>query len=232
MVVSTTARAAFIDNGGLQFPAATVPAPGRGDGRRRHRTRSGGRADLFRTSSRRSYSGDTNNPLGGETFVYRITNGSGSLNSIERATIDSFAGFTTDVGYVSGTGDAAPADASRGSSGDIIGFDFKPFPGTVGTAIAPGQMTDLLVIRTNSPTFTASTLSLIDGSTGTPPASPRPRSSPNRHRSGSCCVRRGGCSRAVAARDRRSLRQFGCGAGGRNRRRAVSSHAHCSDMSR
>ena len=27
-------------------------------------------------------------------------------------------------------------------------------------------MTDLLVIRTNSPTFTASTLSLIDGSTG------------------------------------------------------------------
>jgi hypothetical protein len=168
--VCTSARAAFIDNGGLQFPAATVPAPAGGTVVADTRAVPVVAQTFSGTVQSQVISGDTNNPLGGETFVYRITNGSGSLNSIERATIDSFAGFTTDVGYVSGTGDAAPADASRGSSGDIIGFDFKPFPGTVGTAIAPGQTTDFLVIRTNSPSFEASTLSLIDGSTGTAPS--------------------------------------------------------------
>lgn len=165
-LVATAARAAVISSGGLQFPAATVAAP------------SGGTvvadtgpvpvtAPTFSgTVQSQVISGDTNNTLGGETFVYRITNASGSPNSIKRATIDSFANFTTDVGYVTGTG-VAPADADRGTNGDVIGFDFRAFPGTVGDVIAAGQTSALLVIRTNSTTFEPSTLSLIDGSTGT-----------------------------------------------------------------
>lgn len=169
MVSTTAARAAFINNGGLQFPAATVPAPAGGTVIADTGPVPVAAQTFSGTVQSQVISGDTNNTLGGNTFVYRITNGSGSANSIERATIDSFAGFTTDVGYVSGTG-VHPGDANRGTNGDIIGFDFKPFPGTVGTAIAPGQTTDLLIIRTNSPSFVASTLSLIDGSTGTAPS--------------------------------------------------------------
>ena len=165
-LISASARGALLPpSGGLQFPAATVAAPSgtivadTGAVSVVSQTFSG-------TVRSQVFSGDTTNALGGNTFVYRITNNSGSINSIERATIDSFGNFLTDVGYVSGAG-VHPADADRGTSGDIIGFDFKPFPGTVGSAIAPGQTTDLLVIRTNSPSFVPSTLSVIDGSTGT-----------------------------------------------------------------
>jgi len=166
-MVSTAARGAIIDNGGLQFPAATVPAPSAGATLVADTGPVAVVAQTFSGSVQSQvYSNDANNALNGNTFVYRITNGSGSPNSIERATIDSFAGFLTDVGYVSGAG-VHPGDANRGSNGDIIGFDFKPFPQTAGTAIAAGQTTDLLVIRTNSPSFVPSTLTLIDGSAGT-----------------------------------------------------------------
>jgi len=170
-MVSTTARAALLPPGGQQFPAATVAAP------------SGGTviADKTVPVTAPTFSGTVETQVirgedsnGGSTsplltFVYRITNDSTSPNTIKRATIDSFGNFATDVGYATGSG-IAPAIADRGINGDVIGFDFRSFQGNPGNVIGAGQGSDLLVIRTNATTFEPTTLSLIDGSTGTAPS--------------------------------------------------------------
>ena len=83
MVSTTAARAAFINNGGLQFPAATVPAPAGGTVVAATGPVPVVAQTFSGTVESQVISGDTNNTLGGNTFVYRITNGSGSANSIE-----------------------------------------------------------------------------------------------------------------------------------------------------
>jgi len=171
---ASRARAALLPNGGQQFPISTVAAPSGGTVVADTGAAPFAAQTFSGTVQTQVIRGDANNTLAGNTaqlltFVYRITNNSTSPNSIERATIDSFAGFATDVGFVPGPG-VDPADADRGANGDIIGFDFRNFPTTTGNVIGPGQTSDLLVIRTNSTTFQPSSLSLIDGSTGTAPS--------------------------------------------------------------
>ena len=90
-------------------------------------------------------------------FVYSFSNSTGSANSIESFTAYNFAGFTTDVSYVTGTG-SAPTDAKSNGAGSVITYDF--------TGVAPGATSDTLIIRTNGVGYTSGTMSLQDGSAG------------------------------------------------------------------
>ena len=102
--------------------------------------------------------GDTNNPLGGLTFVYTVTNSTNSLDSIDRISLSSFLGFSTQVEYA-GSGDV-PAEGDRSSGGDVVGFDF------FGSSLVKGSTTATLVIRTNALGFAADNMSISDGGVG------------------------------------------------------------------
>jgi hypothetical protein len=106
-------------------------------------------------------------------FFYQISNSSMSTDSIGRVTATSFAGFLVDAGYSSSgepadggtpfpTGTFAPLVVDRNSS-DTIGFAFSAV-GAVGTAVAPGGASTVLVIETNAQSFTAGSSSALDGS--------------------------------------------------------------------
>ena len=60
-----------------------------------------------------------------------------------------FFGYTTDVGYVDGSGDTAPNSVSRGPFGGGIGFNFN----TMSSALIPGQSSDFVVVATNATTY-------------------------------------------------------------------------------
>ncbi len=105
------------------------------------------------------YSGDTNG-LGGLTFTYSVSNSLSSPDELDRVTISGFAGFTIDVGYVTGSG-ATPFFVNRSGDGDVLGFDFSSSP------IMPGTTGATLVVHTSAPYDIASTISIIDGGTGT-----------------------------------------------------------------
>jgi hypothetical protein len=103
--------------------------------------------------------GDPGNPLGGLTFVYQLNNSSSSPDAIDRVSLSSFGGITTDVEYF-GSG-VAPSFGDRSSSpGDIVGFDF------FGATLTPGATTSELIIRTNAQQFTNNTMSVTDGGDG------------------------------------------------------------------
>jgi hypothetical protein len=62
-------------------------------------------------------------------FILQTTNSPSSGDAIGRATLTSFAGFTTDVGTATSAGGltggtAPPVNITRGSSGDVVGFNF------------------------------------------------------------------------------------------------------------
>jgi hypothetical protein len=88
-------------------------------------------------------------------FVYQLTNGAGSQDSIARLTLSSFFSFTTDVGYSSTnvaagvTGSVVPTDATSDPTGTNIGFDFDPPT----NALASGTSTYTLVIATDSTSY-------------------------------------------------------------------------------
>ncbi len=91
---------------------------------------------------------------GGLDFVYDFNNASGSLDGLQSATMSSFAGFTTDVYYLNGGGQA-PTSASRDQP-PVIKFFFNGL-------VSPGQSSDQLVIETNATQYQPGFLSLQDG---------------------------------------------------------------------
>jgi hypothetical protein len=100
------------------------------------------------------------NPVAGDNivFVYQvhITTGDGA-----RVTGGSYAGFNTDVfTNADGGGTTAPIDASRSSSGVVVGFDFNP-------NLAPGTTSYFLIVDTNANGFTSGPMSVIDDNTFT-----------------------------------------------------------------
>jgi hypothetical protein len=107
--------------------------------------------------------GDPSNPLGGLTFTYLLTNDASSLNSLERMTISSFAGFATDVSYQFPAAGVPPTFIDRNPlPGDVVGFSF--FSAPIGSgAILPGTNSALLVIQTDAPTFQPSFAHILDG---------------------------------------------------------------------
>jgi len=113
--------------------------------------------------------GDATNPFGGLTFTYLLTNDQKSPDAIDRLTINSFAGFLTDVSFQIPAAGQAPTlqDRSLGA-GDVVGFSFIGAPLGLGT-ILPGQSSALLVIQTNAPTFQPTIAAVIDGNVATVP---------------------------------------------------------------
>jgi hypothetical protein len=60
-----------------------------------------------------------------------------------------FFGYTTDVGYVNGSGSGAPNSVSRGPGGGGIGFNFN----TMSSVLIPGESSDFLLVATNATTY-------------------------------------------------------------------------------
>jgi hypothetical protein len=123
--------------------------------------------------------GDTSNPFGAGdlTFVYQLSNDPTSIHSMERLTINSFAGFSTDAGYQTlpaGSPLVPPTLIDRSSTGDVVGFSFLAHigePVNIGNGvITPGSTSALLIVQTNSRVFRPTLASVIDGSTGSAPS--------------------------------------------------------------
>jgi PEP-CTERM motif len=103
-------------------------------------------------------------------FVFTVTDTTVGANAtypgiLETVTMASYTGFTTDVGYVAGTGNSA-TPISMGRTADVVNFDWRGFGTTTANPIMPGQTTPELVIKTNAPTYTLGTLGANDGIAG------------------------------------------------------------------
>jgi len=100
-------------------------------------------------------------------FVYQFSATSGT-GEVTRFTVTNFAGFTTDVGYLTSTpsgfsaGTAIPATVDRSPSGATVGFNFSPSV-TAGTTTVP------LIVVTDATNFTASNVNFIDGGVSSQP---------------------------------------------------------------
>jgi hypothetical protein len=108
--------------------------------------------------------GDPGNCTGCLDFVFQIGNvGAADTDDILELAAFDFAGFTTDVGYTEVTSGEEPSTITRtGGTGTTVDFTFT------GTGeIAPGEISSLLVIKTNATEFGAGLVSLQDGSAGT-----------------------------------------------------------------
>jgi len=90
-------------------------------------------------------------------FVYKFANDSSSASKLERMTAYDFAGFKTNVGYVSGSGNVAPGSADRTTDGEVVGYNF------LASGVDPGKSTDIMVIATNATQFKAGTYTFQDG---------------------------------------------------------------------
>ena len=99
-------------------------------------------------------------------FIFAVSNGSTSDDTIQRVTDTSFKGFLTDVGYtttlvcVQGTNEN-PDNVDRSINGSVVGFNWSL---ALGNGVAPGECTPALDIETNATTFKLATLNVIDGS--------------------------------------------------------------------
>ena len=93
------------------------------------------------------------------TWLIEVVNSAASTDGVGRVTAANFTGFTTDVGYESGSPGTVPTNVDRSVSGGTIGFNF-PIPG-----VSPGASTALLAIETNAKQWTAGTLAVIDAQT-------------------------------------------------------------------
>lgn len=115
-------------------------------------------------------------PTGGcLDFVYQFTDTTKGANStypgiIERLSGSSYTGFLTDFGYVAttgmnssgGTADIAPNGFDRSAlPGDVVAFDYQ------GTGdVTPGEVSDLLVIKTDAHNYVVGTIGVQDGVAG------------------------------------------------------------------
>lgn len=97
---------------------------------------------------------------------------------LESVTAASYTGYTTNVGYVAGTGTSA-APNSEGRTDDVVNFNWNGFNGSASNPIMPGQETPLLVIETDASYYTLGTMGASDGVAGGsvaygPAAAPEP----------------------------------------------------------
>ena len=101
---------------------------------------------------------DTNNSFcsGCLDFVYLVTR-TGGNDSIERITAGSFAGFGTDVGFLTGSPGITPATIDRSSDGGVIGFNYLGVSSLTGV-----EGTQVLVIETDALSYAPGLMSSID----------------------------------------------------------------------
>ena len=122
-------------------------------------------ATLNGTLVSRVYSGDSTSPFSGLTFTYQILLSPSSPNGVSQLSVSRYASFATDVSYFGdGATNVAPSFISRssegGSVGDVMQFHFGA-PGP--ESLMPGNTSSLLIVQTSSPSFQATTASIIDG---------------------------------------------------------------------
>ncbi len=108
-------------------------------------------------------------------FAYQISLDSGLSAGIFTSSVGRFGGYSTDVGYITGTGnmgggggDGAPISVNRGPFGGGIGFIFVQ-PGA-GAAIGPGGSSAVLIVATNATTYDSQGVLGMSGGTGTIPS--------------------------------------------------------------
>ncbi len=101
---------------------------------------------------------DTNNSFcsGCLDFAYQVTL-VGGPDPIERITAGSFAGFSTDVGFVTGSPGVTPDTVDRSADDSVIGFNY-----TGASALTGTEGTQILVIETNASFYKAGLMSAID----------------------------------------------------------------------
>jgi len=178
--VSSPVSAAPLTAGGVLFPTPIVPEPAG--------PLSLVAADVQLIStptfdgvlSSLALSGDTNNPYGGLTFVYILSNVNTSADAIGRLAVTGWTGFLTDAGYGGLFAPRpAPAFMDRDPAGDVIGATFSP-NGIDPNAdfLSPGLSSRAIFIRTDAPSWKMTDASVIDGSVATVktlgPAVPEP----------------------------------------------------------
>ncbi|MHB1424368.1 MAG: hypothetical protein ACYC3I_14435 [Gemmataceae bacterium] len=143
-------------------------------------------------------SGDTNNPSKGLDFIYQLQNTSSTSSAVSLAALNAFTygSFSTDVvaanpgassfsnsgnSFSAPTtgGGSNPTSATRSSNGTEVSFNF----GSSGNGtLAPGSYSDLLIVRTNAPNYSAGIFDFSDGGTSSqlngfdPAAAPEPAS--------------------------------------------------------
>jgi hypothetical protein len=115
------------------------------------------------------------NLVGSLDFYYQFFNSSSSPDSISRITMNSFAGFTTDIGYTNENFDQDGNSLAnfRGSrsnqvplvgervSDATVGFNFGA--GSFLPKINPNEYSSTLVIRTNATNYGIGSTSIING---------------------------------------------------------------------
>jgi hypothetical protein len=156
------AWAAFLPIGGTLFPAPGEADPVAGVVIANTGPVPFGGAAFTGTLTSQVVQGDANNPWGGLTFTYLLTNDPNSKDDLERVTVVNFTGFLTDASFQIPAMGMAPAFINR-STPDVVGFSFMGVPFGPGT-LKPGMTSALLVVQTNAPRFQQSLASVIDGS--------------------------------------------------------------------
>lgn len=117
------------------------------------------------------------NPLGGLTFIYQVANNASSKTALVRESNFFFGTFLTNAHFSANGGTIAgglfvdgtepPLTADRGSTGDVVGFNFTVAGAPATTRIQPGETSLVLIIRTNAPRFVEGYTSEINGGTDT-----------------------------------------------------------------
>jgi hypothetical protein len=119
------------------------------------------------------------NALGLVDFYYQVQNHSGGLEGIEDVNNSSFINgstiYFTDVyyrtaltgslaaaGFMSPVGLAVPLTADRSASGATVGFDFA-----AGGKIDPGEVSPIMIIKTDAASFESGFTSLQNGGVAT-----------------------------------------------------------------
>ncbi len=108
-------------------------------------------------------------------FAFQVSEDPGLSSGIFNMSLANFRGYTTDAGYIAGSGSMG----GNGGNGDPISVNRGPLGGTVGfvfsstsspdTAIGPGGSSDILVVATNATTYDSlGVLGINGGRAGSP----------------------------------------------------------------
>ena len=116
-------------------------------------------------------------------FYYQIANKGTSGHNLDFSLSESFASgatFATDVFYrletggldffLTGQADATPSNATRSSDGTVVNFQFTGSPLNYENRINPGEVSRILVIRTNATSYVGGLTTLANSITLTGPS--------------------------------------------------------------
>jgi hypothetical protein len=170
------APAALLGTGATLFPAPGESDPADGGNIVATMTTPFSTAQFQGTLVANVYANDANNPYGGLTFTYELTNAPNSANPIARLTVGNYSSFTIDGSYQTPATGLQPSLIDR-TTADVVGFSFL---GIGAGQLFPGQTSALLVLQTDAGVWEQVSGSIIDSGAITVntlgPAIPEPAS--------------------------------------------------------